>query len=152
VRARRGPGAPALHARYGDRGSAERSDEDAWHRRDDEGAVERARIVPLRVRRDPETRRCDDGLQRLVRERAVQGRQAHLAMTSRGTGLEWLLAFSDPQRGVGWNSGSRGGLESNLRRTRILLDLAGAPDRRMRIVLIAGTKGKGSTAALLAGI
>jgi len=73
-------------------------------------------------------------------------------VTSRATGLEWLLAFSDPRRGVGWNSGSRGGLGSNLRRTRIRLDLAGAPDRRMRVVLIAGTKGKGSTAALLAGI
>src|SRR4029079_12024129 len=146
------PRAPALHARHGDRGGTERSGEGARHRRHDEGAVERARIVPLRVRRDPETRRRDDGLQRLVRERAVQGRQAHLAVTSRATGLEWLLAFSDPRRVVVCNSSSRGGLESNLRRTRILLDLAGAPDRRMRVVLIAGTKGKGSTAALLAGI
>jgi dihydrofolate synthase / folylpolyglutamate synthase len=73
-------------------------------------------------------------------------------VTPPATGLEWLLGFSDPQRGVGWNSASRGGLESNLRRTRVLLDLAGAPDRRMRVVLIAGTKGKGSTAALLASI
>jgi dihydrofolate synthase/folylpolyglutamate synthase len=66
--------------------------------------------------------------------------------------LEWLLAFSDPQRGVGWNRASRGGLEANLRRTRVLLDLAGAPDRRMIVVLVAGTKGKGSTCALLASI
>ena len=73
-------------------------------------------------------------------------------MTTPAPGLEWLLAFSDPQRGVGWNSGSRGGLESNLRRTRVLLDLAGGPDRMMRVVLVAGTKGKGSTAALLASI
>jgi dihydrofolate synthase/folylpolyglutamate synthase len=35
---------------------------------------------------------------------------------------------------------------------RRLLDLLGAPDRRMQIVLIAGTKGKGSTAAMLASI
>ena len=35
---------------------------------------------------------------------------------------------------------------------RTLLDLAGAPDRAMRVVLIAGTKGKGSTAAFLAWI
>ena len=35
---------------------------------------------------------------------------------------------------------------------RALLDLAGGPDRRMRVVLIAGTKGKGSTAAFLAWI
>jgi dihydrofolate synthase/folylpolyglutamate synthase len=73
-------------------------------------------------------------------------------MIPRSTALEWLLGFSDPQRGVGWNTGSRGGLESNLRRTRVLLDLAGAPDRTMRVVLVAGTKGKGSTAALLASI
>ncbi len=35
---------------------------------------------------------------------------------------------------------------------RALLDLAGTPDRRLRVVLIAGTKGKGSTAAFLASI
>jgi dihydrofolate synthase/folylpolyglutamate synthase len=34
----------------------------------------------------------------------------------------------------------------------VLLDLAGAPDRRMIVVLVAGTKGKGSTAAMLASI
>lgn len=62
----------------------------------------------------------------------------------------WLLSFSDPVRGVGWNPGSSTGLEWNVRRTRLLLDLAGAPDRRMAIALVAGTKGKGSTAAILA--
>jgi len=66
--------------------------------------------------------------------------------------LEWLLSFSDTKRGVGWNRASRGGLEANLRRTRVLLDLAGSPDRRMFVVLVAGTKGKGSTAAMLASI
>lgn len=69
-----------------------------------------------------------------------------------GPGLRWLLSFSDPARGVGWNSASRGGLEWNARRTRVLLDLVGAPDRRMVVVLVAGTKGKGSTAAMLASI
>ena len=34
----------------------------------------------------------------------------------------------------------------------MLLDLLGAPDRRLPIVLVAGTKGKGSTAALLASL
>lgn len=67
-------------------------------------------------------------------------------------GLDWLLSFSDPKRGVGWNTASRGGLEWNARRTRILLDLAGAPDRKMAVVLVAGTKGKGSTAAMLASM
>jgi dihydrofolate synthase/folylpolyglutamate synthase len=33
-----------------------------------------------------------------------------------------------------------------------LLDLAGAPDRRLRVVLVAGTKGKGSTCAMLASV
>ena len=65
---------------------------------------------------------------------------------------DWLLSFSDPARGIGWNNASRGGLESNLRRTRVLLDLAGSPDRKLKVVLVAGTKGKGSTAALLASV
>lgn len=66
--------------------------------------------------------------------------------------LEWLYTFQDAERGVGWNARSSPHLEWNLRRTRILLDLAGAPDRRMVCVLVAGTKGKGSTAAMLASI
>lgn len=68
------------------------------------------------------------------------------------TELDWLLGFSDASRGVGWNVRSKGSLESNLRRTRVLLDLLGAPDRRVVVVLVAGTKGKGSTAALLASL
>ena len=54
------------------------------------------------------------------------------------------------ERGVGWNSRSSARLEWNLRRTRVLLDLTAAPDRRMICVLVAGTKGKGSTSAMLA--
>lgn len=72
-------------------------------------------------------------------------------MTERArSATSWMLSFSDPKRGIGWNPASRGGLEWNVRRTRLLLDLAGAPDRAMKIVLVAGTKGKGSTAAMLA--
>ncbi len=56
------------------------------------------------------------------------------------------------ERGVGWNRRSSPQLEWNLRRTRVLLDLLGAPDRRLVVVLVAGTKGKGSTAALLASV
>ncbi|HET9808326.1 MAG TPA: hypothetical protein VFQ66_01435, partial [Candidatus Limnocylindria bacterium] len=66
--------------------------------------------------------------------------------------LDWMYGFADMERGIGWNPRSSASLGWNLRRTRILLDLLGAPDRRMPIVLIAGTKGKGSTAALLASI
>jgi dihydrofolate synthase/folylpolyglutamate synthase len=68
------------------------------------------------------------------------------------TQLDWLLGFSDAARGVGWNARSSPSLEWNLRRTRVLLDLLGAPDRRLTVVLVAGTKGKGSTAALLASL
>jgi len=56
------------------------------------------------------------------------------------------------ERGIGWNARSSPALEWNLRRTRVLLDLLGGPDRRMKVVLVAGTNGKGSTAALLASI
>lgn len=67
-------------------------------------------------------------------------------------GLGWLLGFSDAARGVGWNARSNPSLEWNLRRTRVLLDLLERPDRRLAIVLVAGTKGKGSTSALLASL
>jgi dihydrofolate synthase / folylpolyglutamate synthase len=66
--------------------------------------------------------------------------------------LEWLLGFSDPELGVGWNPRASRAARWRLGRMRALLDLAGRPDRRMRVVLIAGTKGKGSTAAFLAAI
>src|SRR5438067_5048386 len=70
----------------------------------------------------------------------------------RGSELAWLLGFSDPVRGVGWNPRASRAARWRLGRTRALLRLAGAPDRRLRVVLIAGTKGKGSTAAFLASI
>ncbi len=38
----------------------------------------------------------------------------------------------------------------NLTRTRTLLDFLGAPDKRVASVVVAGTKGKGSTAAMIA--
>lgn len=66
--------------------------------------------------------------------------------------LKWLFSFADMERGVGWNPASAPGEQWKLGRTRALLDAAGAPDRRMRCVLIAGTKGKGSTAAALAAL
>lgn len=56
------------------------------------------------------------------------------------------------ERGVGWNPAAAPDEQWKLGRTRALLDLAGAPDRGMRCVLIAGTKGKGSTAAFLASL
>ena len=66
--------------------------------------------------------------------------------------LEWLQSFSDPELGVGWNPRASRKARWRLGRMRALVHLAGDPDQRMRVVLIAGTKGKGSTAAFLASI
>src|SRR3712207_2941270 len=66
--------------------------------------------------------------------------------------LRWLFSLADQERGVGWNPRASVDAQWNLGRTRALLDLAGAPDRRLRIALVAGTKGKGSTCAMLASI
>jgi dihydrofolate synthase/folylpolyglutamate synthase len=66
--------------------------------------------------------------------------------------LDWLYSLADQERGVGWNPRASPDSQWKLGRTRALLDLAGAPDRRLRIALVAGTKGKGSTSAMLASV
>jgi len=66
--------------------------------------------------------------------------------------LAWLYSLADQERGVGWNPRASPDEQWKLGRTRALLDLAGAPDRSLRLVLVAGTKGKGSTCAMLASI
>jgi len=66
--------------------------------------------------------------------------------------LAWLFGFVDWERGIGWNQNAAPDETWKLGRTRALLDLAGAPDRDLLIVHIAGTKGKGSTAAYLESI
>ena len=66
--------------------------------------------------------------------------------------LRWLFSLADQERGVGWNPRASPEEQWKLGRTRALLDIAGAPDRRLRITLVAGTKGKGSTCAMLASI
>jgi len=70
----------------------------------------------------------------------------------RGAELAWLLSFSDPELGVGWNPRASRLSRWRLGRTQALLRHAGDPQRELRVVLIAGTKGKGSTAAFLAAI
>lgn len=55
-------------------------------------------------------------------------------------GLDWLEALG-PQR-----------IRPGLDRTRALLESLGRPDRAFRTVLVAGTNGKGSTAAALSAI
>ena len=66
--------------------------------------------------------------------------------------LAWLFRFSDWERGVGWSRDAAPEEVWKLGRTRALLDLAGSPDRELRIVHVAGTKGKGSTVAYLEAI
>jgi dihydrofolate synthase/folylpolyglutamate synthase len=64
----------------------------------------------------------------------------------------WLFSLADQERGVGWNPRASPDSQWKLGRTRALLDLAGAPDRQVRVALVAGTKGKGSTCAMLASV
>src|SRR5215467_14070390 len=68
------------------------------------------------------------------------------------TALAWLYSLADQERGVGWNPRASPASQWKLGRTRALLDLAGSPDRHMRVALVAGTKGKGSTCAMLASV
>ncbi|HEX5500984.1 MAG TPA: cyanophycin synthetase [Thermomicrobiales bacterium] len=63
-----------------------------------------------------------------------------------GAALDYLLGFTDWRKPVV----HRPEAIHNLPRMRALLDLLDAPDGRYRAVVIAGTKGKGSTAAILA--
>lgn len=53
---------------------------------------------------------------------------------------------------MGWNARASRAAAWRLGRTRALLRLAGSPQRSFTTILIAGTKGKGSTAAFLASI
>ncbi len=76
----------------------------------------------------------------------------HAAGREESSALEWLFSFADWERGVGWNPNAAPAEAWKLGRTRALLDLAGAPDRDLRIVHIAGTKGKGSTGAYIESI
>src|SRR2546423_12412002 len=75
-----------------------------------------------------------------------------LAAVDESAGLAWLYSLADQERGVGWNPRASPDSQWKLGRTRALLDLAGGPDRKLRIALVAGTKGKGSTCAMLASI
>ena len=74
------------------------------------------------------------------------------AVADERAALDWLMRFSDPVRGIGWNPRSSQAARWRLGRMRRLLEVLGDPDTRMDCVLIAGTKGKGSTAAFLASV
>jgi dihydrofolate synthase/folylpolyglutamate synthase len=62
--------------------------------------------------------------------------------------LRWLYAFSDTER-TGAFVHDR---DDNLRRERALLAELGDPQRAYKIIHIAGSKGKGSTSAMIASI
>jgi dihydrofolate synthase / folylpolyglutamate synthase len=62
---------------------------------------------------------------------------------------EYLYALVDYERTP---AEVAAGLYLNLDRMRATLALAGDPQRALRVAHIAGTKGKGSTAAMLASI
>jgi dihydrofolate synthase/folylpolyglutamate synthase len=74
------------------------------------------------------------------------------ATSSESEALAWLYSLADQERGVGWNPRASADAQWKLGRTRALLDLLDRSDGGLRVVLVAGTKGKGSTCAMLASI
>jgi dihydrofolate synthase/folylpolyglutamate synthase len=72
--------------------------------------------------------------------------------TSYGEALAWLYGFSDTERTGKFTGKFSRDREDNIARMRALLTLLGDPQRAYGVTHIAGTKGKGSTAALLAAI
>lgn len=70
-------------------------------------------------------------------------------MTTYVEALGYLLALPDWERGTGTREGRE---ELMLTRPAALLEALGTPQARFRSVLVAGTKGKGSTAAMLASV
>jgi dihydrofolate synthase/folylpolyglutamate synthase len=61
--------------------------------------------------------------------------------------LDYLYSFIDPSR-----SGPAADPSRNLARTRALLGALGDPQDRLRFVVVAGTKGKGSTCVMIEAI
>lgn len=64
--------------------------------------------------------------------------------------LEYIYEFADLERGVGFSD--RSPARYRFQRVGHLLNAIGDPHRRLRIAHIAGSNGKGSTAAMLAAI
>ena len=74
----------------------------------------------------------------------AQAGDSGLAAAQEYAGYEALLSLADKERG------DAGALGWDARRMRRLLAALGSPQRRLRCTLVAGSKGKGSTAAMLA--
>jgi dihydrofolate synthase/folylpolyglutamate synthase len=73
-------------------------------------------------------------------------------LPSYGEALAWLYGFSDTERTGMFTGKFSRDREDNIARMRALLALLGDPQRAYGVTHIAGTKGKGSTAALLTSI
>jgi dihydrofolate synthase/folylpolyglutamate synthase len=71
---------------------------------------------------------------------------------SYGEALAWLYSFSDTERTGKFTGKFSRDREDNIARMRALLALLGDPQRAYGVTHIAGTKGKGSTSALVAAI
>jgi dihydrofolate synthase/folylpolyglutamate synthase len=86
---------------------------------------------------------------RSVSPGAAGGSGSPAGITNYTTALKWLFSHTDYEkmRIVRYNDRT-----FSLERMRKLLDLIGNPHTQVRSVQIAGTKGKGSTCAMLAGM
>jgi dihydrofolate synthase/folylpolyglutamate synthase len=73
-------------------------------------------------------------------------------LPSYGEALAWLYGFSDTERTGKFTGKFSRDREDNIARMRALLALLGDPQQAHGVTHIAGTKGKGSTAALLTSI
>jgi dihydrofolate synthase/folylpolyglutamate synthase len=73
-------------------------------------------------------------------------------ISSYGEALAWLYGFSDTERTGKFTGKFSRDREDNIARMRALLSFLDNPQQAYGVTHIAGTKGKGSTAALLASI
>ncbi len=64
--------------------------------------------------------------------------------------LSYLYSFADMERGIGFSS--RSPREFTFNRIERMLEFLGNPERDLRFVHVAGTKGKGSTSAMIASV
>ena len=69
-----------------------------------------------------------------------------LEQSSYQTAIDYILSFADYERD------SRSALIFDLRRMEMLLERLGTPQAAARSIQVAGTKGKGSTAAMIASV
>ena len=64
--------------------------------------------------------------------------------------LRYLYSFADMERGIGFSP--RSPREFTFKRVRRMLQFLGSPEQGLRFVHVAGSKGKGSTSAMIASV